>query len=243
VLLLNPGSRHYLTDKCAQRLQQCLDKLWQQKCGQVQFIGIKFTDQANLQRHIDAYCDGSIGEFVKLHQLLQENPWIRNLQLSRQFPGVLRVKVIEYNPFALFTSDNQEYLLVDEYGHTIDVPKEQLVNFSHLFTIVDKNIDATEINRLFNILTAHDNLIKNISSFLRVGNRRWNLLLKNNLLVKLPMENDTMIEALVVLDILLDTPGLQLDLREIDLRLSNRAFLGYTEKVLEELKNFSTRFP
>ena len=71
----------------------------------------------------------------------------------------------------------------------------------------------------------------------RIGNRRWNLILKNNIVVKLPEENENIFNAWNNLNKIINIHGLDIGLEEIDLRIKDRIYLKYKDQVAEEIKN------
>ncbi|MDR2778652.1 MAG: cell division protein FtsQ/DivIB [Rickettsiales bacterium] len=209
-------------------------------CQKFTIEGIKFSDYSRVDQYIGQNCQRGDFDLRDLESILEEDPWIRKFYMHRTITGGLKMTVIEYNPFAIFTSDYVNYYLLNEFGTKIDIPVEEVSNFSYLFTIVDDDFSSEEINSLFNVLSVHQDIAKNISTFVRIGDRRWDLKLKNGVLVKMPEESDAMVKALATLSTLLDIGGL-LDngLEEIDLRVNGRAFMKYNDRTKTEIENFS----
>jgi hypothetical protein len=206
-------------------------------CRKFTVDGIKFSNYSRIQECIKEHCQRDDFSLRDLELALREDPWIRKLYLHRTIAGGLKVIIVEYNPFAIFTNDYKNYSLLDEFGTKIDIPQQDMD--SYLFTIVDNNFNAEEINRLFNILSVHSEIAKNISVVIRIGDRRWNLRLKNGVLVKMPEESDTIMESWTILDTLLGIQGVDIGLAEIDLRVEGRVFMKYDGGTKSEIENFS----
>jgi hypothetical protein len=208
-------------------------------CRKFTLEGLRFANYDRLEKYVERYCFGGDLTLVELRNALLEDPWISRLYLHKIIPDRLNVLVIERSPFALFSSDQRSYILVDEFGERINIPEEEILNFSHLFLVVDDNFDSEEIGRMFNRLSTYGNLARRVSTLSRRGNRRWDLRLRNNVLVKMPEEGDQTAGAWTVLSDLLDIYGLDRDLEEIDLRVERKIFLKYRSGTREEISKFS----
>ena len=66
-----------------------------------------------------------------------------------------------------------------------------------------------------------------------VGNRRWDIRLENNIIIKLPEKN--LAYAWKKLINIYSTPGAIIDLEIIDLRIEGRIFLQYKNKTAKEI--------
>ncbi len=116
---------------------------------------------------------------------LEKLTWVKHAAVSRQFPSTLNISVTERQPMALW-QNNGKVQLIDNDGEVIG--ENNFTNFTNLLILVGSNIPfhAGDFLRF----TANPPAIANmISSGTLVNGRRWNVKLKNGILVKLP-END-----------------------------------------------------
>lgn len=95
----------------------------------------------------------------------------------------------------------------------------------------------SEVNNLFNLLSIYYDIARKATRAKRIGNRRWDLILNNNIVVKLPEENSDITESWAILDKIINIYGFDVDLEEIDLRLKDKVFLKYKNRVAEEIKD------
>ncbi|GHU26560.1 hypothetical protein FACS1894152_1410 [Bacilli bacterium] len=211
-------------------------------CYKFTIEGVKYADYGKIENYAEKYCLGSEFDLNKLKSILIGDPWIKKLTLQKNIRGLLKIIIVEHSPFAIFTSDYKTYILVNELGEKINIPNEKITNFNYLFTIVDNYFDLEEINSLFNVLSMYYGVAKNILTFVRVGDRRWNFILKNNILVKMPEDDGNSMEVWTMLNKLLDTYGLDIGLEEIDLRIEGRAFLKYRTETRSKIEEFSRNF-
>ena len=218
---------NYLINKGNYYYNKQLNFINRNICNRLVINGIKYSNYSKIQQHINNYCNND--------SILQDY-WIKDIYIQKQFPNTLKVNIIEYNPFAILTQDNLHYELIDEYGDIINIPQEEINNFDYLLIIFGKDI-KNEVNNIFNLLSIYYNITKELVKIERIGNRRWNLILKNNVIVKMPEEGDNMFDAWSNLNKMINIHGLAVDLEEIDLRIKDKIYLKYKEKVAQEIKN------
>lgn len=205
-------------------------------CNRLIINGIKYSNLNEVQNLVSQYCYGKNGNINNLRNQILENPWVKDVYIQKKFPNSLVVNIVEYNPFAIILDDNKEFKLVDEFGDIINISDNEIREFNYLFMITGENFKK-EINNLFNMLSIYYNVANKITKVRRVGDRRWDLILNKKLLVKMPEENEDIVETWNILDKILNIYGFDINLEEIDLRLKDKIFLKYKDKTAEEIKN------
>lgn len=207
-------------------------------CNKVVINGIKYSDYAFIQESINDYCSSQDMSLEQLKETILKDYWIKDIYIQRIYPNSLRINIVEYNPFAIYTEDNVNYNLIDEYGNNINIPEENISDFSYLLIISGENV-KDYINDLFNLLSIYYDLSNKIYMVDRVGGRRWNLMLKNNILIKMPEEDGNIFNVWSNLDKMMNIYGLDVDLEEIDLRIKDRIYLKYKDKTFKEIENLN----
>jgi len=111
--------------------------------------------------------------------------WVEEVDVRRKMPDELYVTVKERIPAALWQYQGN-LQLIDKNG--IIISFTDIKRFSDLPIIVgeDANIHALS---LLTFLTEELELMKRVSSIIRVSGRRWNIRFKNGIEVKLPETN------------------------------------------------------
>ena len=206
-------------------------------CDKVIINGIKYSNYSYIQKNINSYCSDKNISILDLKDNIMKDYWIKDVYIKKIYPSDLKIDIIEYNPFAIYTEDNVNYNLIDEYGDIINIPKEDISDFNYLLIISGDKKTKEQINDLFNILSTYYDLSNKISKIERIGSRRWNLILENNIVVKMPEEDNNIFNTWNNLDKIINIYGLDLDLEEIDLRIKDRIYLKYKEKTANEIKN------
>lgn len=159
---------------------------------------------------------------INLHekqQALLQLPWVKSAVVERHLPSTLFIRIEEKSPIALWQNKGL-YFPLDEQGNPIQDNKTHL---SDLILVVGSDAPEHTID-LINILKKFEDIHIKVRSAVRVGNRRWNLLLndaQNGLEILLP---ETDIEtALTRLQQANAEEGIfKKDLQRIDLRQSER---------------------
>lgn len=116
---------------------------------------------------------------------LEALPWVKTASVGRMLPDTVMLNVEERRPLALWQHKGV-FALIDTDGEVI--MKENLDRFSDLLVVVggDAPLHAA---KLLEVLATEPELMDRVKAAVRVGGRRWNLRLKNDIDVRLPEEN------------------------------------------------------
>lgn len=151
---------------------------------------------------------------------------IKNASVRVNYSGLVKIVVDERKPFAIWWHNNVLWL-VDEDGDEI-LQIDDKERYNSLIVIFGQNIKE-KLKIFLDIMMPHP-LYKEVMSIHYIGNRRWDVYLNNNIIVKLP-EKDAG-SALINAEKILKNPKYQDRIDMIDLRLHpKRVFLKLKEKV------------
>jgi cell division protein FtsQ len=157
--------------------------------------------------------------------------WVNQVTITRNMPNILNISIVEYEPFAIWQSDDEKYL-TDKDGNLI--PYQELEQNEKMLILSGKGAN-TNAKSIFNIFAIDPNLSSNVYSATWISNRRWDIRFENGLLVKLPEDNIS--DAWKRLMKIYNMPGSILGLKIIDLRLDDKVYLEYNDSMIKELKN------
>jgi len=153
--------------------------------------------------------------------------WVEHVAVERRLPGTIWVALTERRPFAIWQSQGK-FLLIDRDGQT--VTNEDVAAFGELPLVVGAGAPAHAAEML-DLLSSFPEIHDHVAAMVRVGERRWNLQLKNGMTVMLPEgHEDAALKRLHDLQstqALLDRPLLSIDMRLPD-RLAVRTKQGAT---------------
>jgi cell division protein FtsQ len=186
----------------------------------IQFTGNRYTQPSEISDKLQFKPGDSIfaADPQEARQRLQELPWVRDADISVRYPDTVFVHLTEKVPFALWQSAQGLYA-VDRSGHPIT--QVDAAKFKHLpLFFGDAPAGASD---LVEAIGAHRAVASRVKAMQRVSNRRWNLILDDGVLVKLPEEGWAKelgtLERLIV-----DNGVLERDIAEIDLRSHDNYF-------------------
>ena len=123
--------------------------------------------------------------------------WVKSATVRRQFPGVLIVDVIERPRLAVWQY-NGKNTVIDDEGNII--PEAVSTRFPDLPFVVGEGANEAA-PAIIELIRQRPALLEKTYALQRVNTRRWNILLKNGAVIKLPALNQE--QAMARLDVLM----------------------------------------
>jgi cell division protein FtsQ len=164
---------------------------------------------------------------------LKANPWIADATVLKLYPGELQIDIAERKPFALWQQDGRLSVIADD-GAVLEPYVSR--RFLSLPLVVGKGAE-TRARDFLALLARYPQVHSVTRAAIFVGERRWNLRLKDGLDIRLP-ENDVG-NALAALSRLDKEDRLfSRDIVAVDMRISDRLVVQLSEdaaKAREEL--------
>ena len=160
-------------------------------------------------------------------------PWVRTAIIERQLPDVVHLLLRERRPMALWQRGGK-FSLIDTNGELI--PLKDVSAYTSLIVIIGRDAPSNAAD-LFEVLATEPKLAGRVRAAVRVGGRRWNLHLNNDIEIRLPEEDANAAWGhLAELDAKHDL--LSKDLITVDLRLADRVVIREGQKgtAEEEIK-------
>ena len=117
-----------------------------------------------------------------LKERVENIEFIKNVVVEKQFPDTILLRVTEREPIALWQSRG-EIKLLDSGGVVLKVPKTG--NFGGLPIVVGEDA-VFHAKTLFEFLISEPILFGKIQAMSLIHGRRWDILLKNGTVIKLP---------------------------------------------------------
>lgn len=151
---------------------------------------------------------------------LEQIPWVQEASVERRLPGLVRVRLVERVPMALWQHEGR-FVLVDRLGGQIETA--DVGRFANLPHIVGENAGVAA-GELLRMLGAEPALERRVVAAVRVGGRRWNLRFDTGVDVMLPAENAPA-AYMQLAEFEREQSVLARDVKIIDLRLPDRMTL------------------
>ena len=140
--------------------------------------------------------------------------WVKDVSISRRLPDKVFVDLHERVPVALWQYQ-KNISVIDQEG--VVLPVADLSDYKQLPLVVGADA-SRHVMELIVLLKAEPGISAQLASAVRVGSRRWDLHLKNSVVVKLPEQDaELALSSLAALDRqknILDRNIVSVDLRQ-----------------------------
>ena len=125
-------------------------------------------------------------DIKNLQKIINKIDSVESSSVRIKDTGVLVVEVIERKPVAVYR-ENDELTLIDLNGHKINNIFSRSDRKDLPFIVgFEANFYVKEALEIYQLLSFD---LKEIRGIIRIGKRRWDIILKNNLRIKLPEKN------------------------------------------------------
>lgn len=170
-----------------------------------------------------------------LHKVVNEIPAVASAAIKISAGGVLQINVAEKSPAFIWRKDNV-MSVIDETGSFIRIANSR-VDYPKLPLVVGEAADLA-VSEISSLMQANEYFKDHVRAFIRVGERRWDLILENNVRIMLPQR-----EFLAAFDrlMLMNEAGSLLSgrLSNIDMRLVVRPTVRVDTVSIDPLKTNS----
>jgi cell division protein FtsQ len=164
---------------------------------------------------------------------LKTNPWIADATILKLYPGRLQIDIVERSAFALWQQDGRLSVIADD-GAVLEPYMSR--RFISLPLVVGKGA-ADKARDFLALLDRYPQVRSATKAAIFVGERRWNLRLKDGLDIRLP-ENDVGNALALLTRLDKDDRLFSRDIVAVDMRLPDRLTVQLSEdaaKAREEL--------
>jgi cell division protein FtsQ len=193
----------------------------------IHITGERRTPAATIAAALDLTRDQSIfsADLAAARARLLALDWVASADVVRRYPDSIYVTIVEKRPFALWqsppdASGDARLLVVERNGGLIT--GRDIESFSRLPKLVGAGAPAAAAE-LVDAVQTHRAISARIAAYEYVSQRRWNLLLNDGVVVKLPERGwQAQVDALEKL--IIDKGILERDITEIDLRSPTHYF-------------------
>ncbi|MDY8107902.1 cell division protein FtsQ/DivIB [Fulvimarina sp. 2208YS6-2-32] len=159
---------------------------------------------------------------------LEAMPWIERASVSKFYPNRIGIELIEHRPYAVWQS-GESFTIVDREGSAI-VPFSA-GRFDVLPVVVGEGAPEAAA-QILDEMEEFAELRASVKAYVRVGDRRWDLALKNGVTIRLP-EDEPIAALAEVARMDREHNLLGRDIVSVDLRVDGRVVVKLTPDALE----------
>ncbi|MFZ1813896.1 MAG: cell division protein FtsQ/DivIB [Rhizobiaceae bacterium] len=202
------------------------------RIADVEISGLSEISRIDILTNIDLGADRSLFSFDvrRARDDLRGLAWASDVAVAKAYPDKVVVKVVERQPFAVW-QNGQSLYLVERDGREI-VPFDD--RFAGLPLLVGTGANKAGAN-LVAAVQRHPELAGKVKAYVRVADRRWDIVLDGDLRVMLPeFEPERQLGELARLE--REEQVLSRALDSIDMRFTDRLVMRLTPQAAEMRK-------
>ena len=195
--------------------------------GEIFVTGRSETGQDEILSSLGVKRGQSILAFdpVGARMRLLELGWVKDARVERRLPNTVIVYLDERRPLALWQRKGR-HLLIDRAG--VVITRRDLGRFSSLPVVLGKGAPENAA-ALMDMLATQPALFTQVEAAVRIGDRRWNLRMKNGIDINLP-EEETAEAWSRLANLVAEHRIFEREVAVIDLRLPDRLVVRLTPK-------------
>ena len=163
----------------------------------------------------------------KIANKISQNNWVKSINIQSNYKDTIEINIDESKPIGIYTTGIQNILFSDDLKILENIANNEK-RFSALIKFEGKNSihESIKLNDSF-----PDDFIQYVDKAFLINQRRWDLELKNNILLKLP-ENyiKEALENYKKIYINFSNEEL-IEIESIDLRMKKKIILKYKESI------------
>ncbi len=149
--------------------------------------------------------------------------WVKSVSIRKIFPNSLAINITENDPFAYLLKD-QKVFLIDIDGEVIVEKNDDAINENKKLILSGTDSEYNLTNLISSLNIYYPDILSTIREIEFIEKRRWNLIFKNNLLIKLP-EKDIEKSLKNLKKLIEKDKILKSNIIEVDLRINDRAII------------------
>ena len=160
-----------------------LSENYDYKLQNVELNTLNYIDKSEIITFFESYYNNSIFliPVEKILKKIEKEKWIKDIKIKSNYKDTLTITILEHNPKGILKKDGKFYVFNNK-GEIIDIINPNNRIFSDL--IIFRGEKALDYSNPF-LSSVPLFLVKEISEVIYINDRRWDVLLKNGIKLKL----------------------------------------------------------
>ena len=162
-----------------------LNQLKLYKINKINISGLNAIENSNILEDITSLDLNNIFflDTVKINKILSENSLVENYKIIRKYPSTLDFQIKKTNFLAQITKNGRTFLV----GSNGKLTQDNFIN--QKLPYIFGNFEVEYFLKLKKIIDQSQISFDEIKNFYFFPSKRWDIELKNNILLKLPTDN------------------------------------------------------
>jgi len=163
----------------------------------------------------------------KIANKISQNNWVKSINIQSNYKDTIEINIDESKPIGIYTTGIQNILFSDDLKIL-----ENIANNEKRFSALIKFEGKNSIHESIKLIDSFpDDFIQYVDKAFLINQRRWDLELKNSILLKLPENNiKEALENYKKIYINFSNEEL-IEIESIDLRMKKKIILKYKESI------------
>ena len=202
---------------------------YQYSLSVVHINGLNNINEDEILNLIKPYKDSSIFliPIKKIANKISQNNWVKSINIQSNYKDTIEINIDESKPIGIYTTGIQNILFSDDLKIL-----ENIANNEKRFSALIKFEGKNSIHESIKLIDSFpDDFIQYVDKAFLINQRRWDLELKNSILLKLPENNiKEALENYKKIYINFSNEEL-IEIESIDLRMKQKIILKYKENI------------
>ena len=202
---------------------------YQYSLSVVNINGLNNINEDEILNLIKPYKDSSIFliPIKKIAKKISQNNWVQSINIQSNYKDTIEINIDESKPIGIYTTGIQNILFSDDLKIL-----ENIANNEKRFSALIKFEGKNSIHESIKLIDSFpDDFIQYVDKAFLINQRRWDLELKNSILLKLPENNiKEALENYKKIYINFSNEEL-IEIESIDLRMKKKIILKYKESI------------
>ena len=202
---------------------------YQYSLSVVNINGLNNINEDEILNLIKPYKNSSIFliPIKKIAQKISQNNWVKSINIQSNYKDTIEINIDESKPIGIYTTGIQNILFSDDLKIL-----ENIANNEKRFSALIKFEGKNSLHESIKLIDSFpDDFIQYVDKAFLINQRRWDLELKNSILLKLPENNiKEALENYKKIYINFSNEEL-IEIESIDLRMKKKIILKYKESI------------
>jgi len=185
----------------------------------VQFNATEYLDEITKSKSIELILNKNLFFIDKkeLIKILYQNNWVKKVEINQKLPDTIFINITEYKPLAYYESNKNIHILNSGFVPTLMIDSLDIFNLIKLNNVED----FKKFKIFFETISNQFVFFSDIKELHHIYDNRWNIILKNNKIIK--FGNYDLKEQIKIVNLFLK----QDKIRALDLRVKDRLVINY----------------
>ena len=202
---------------------------YQYSLSVVNINGLNNINEDEILNLIKPYKDSSIFliPIKKIAKKISQNNWVKSINIQSNYKDTIEINIDESKPIGIYTTGIQNILFSDDLKIL-----ENIANNEKRFSALIKFEGKNSIHESIKLIDSFpDDFQQYVDKAFLINQRRWDIELKNSILLKLPENNiKEALENYKKISINFSNEEL-IEIESIDLRMKKKIILKYKESI------------